>query len=385
MILDFQTAGRIQFGNGVVKEASAIAADLGKKVLLVTGHKREKSRFLETQLSEKNLNWVPFSVSKEPDIELVDRGLALARKEHCDLVIAIGGGSVMDTGKAIAILFTNSGGVLDHLEVVGQNLPFQNPAIPLIAIPTTAGTGSEVTKNAVIGVPEKKVKASLRSNFMIPRVAIIDPELTYSVPPRVTASTGMDALTQVIEPYVSFKATPFSDLFCEEGMRRAARSIVAAYENGQDIAAREDMCWTSLYGGLSLATAGLGAVHGFANPIGGMFEAAHGAICACLLSPVFEANIRAFKDRAPEHPAIKRYQRISEILTGDVHATLADGSIWLKETCRKLAIPLLRTYGVSRDEFSILVEKASQSNSMKNNPILLNREELTWILEEAFE
>jgi alcohol dehydrogenase class IV len=253
----------------------------------------------------------------------------------------------------------------------------------MIAIPTTAGTGSEVTRNAVLAVPEKKVKVSLRGPFVLPRVALVDPELTYSLPAAVTASTGMDALTQVIEPYVSARANPMTDLYCQEGIRRAGRSLLRAYQDGENQAAREDMAFASLMGGLALANAGLGAVHGFAGPLGGMFAAPHGAICAALLPAVVQMNASALQARAPQHTSLVRYQQIAAWVTGEPTATIADLSVWLDHLRAELGIPGLSNYGVSARDIPELVEKSVVASSMKANPIELTRAELAEILEQA--
>jgi alcohol dehydrogenase class IV len=235
----------------------------------------------------------------------------------------------------------------------------------------------------VLAVPEQKVKVSLRSPFMLPRLAIVDPEMTYNLPPAVTASTGMDALTQVIEPYVSIRANELVDLYCREGIARAARSLRLVYQEGDNVQGRADMAWASLLGGLCLANAGLGAVHGFAAPIGGMFPAPHGAVCARLLPLVVEANCRALKERQPENPAISRYTEIARILTGRQAATIEDGIDWLKQLCSDLKIPALSEYGVSKADIAILVQKSTAASSMKANPIPLTASELADILEKA--
>ena len=270
-----------------------------------------------------------------------------AREASCQLVVAIGGGSALDAGKAVAALLTNPGDPLDYLEVIGQARPLQHPSAPLVALPTTAGTGSEVTRNAVLLSREHKVKASMRSPFMLPAVAIIDPELTYDLPAAVTASTGLDALTQVIEPYVSLRANPMTDALCREGMTRAARSLRRACEDGKNASAREDMCVASLMGGLALANAGLGAVHGFAAALGGMFSAPHGALCARLLGPVIDANLVALRQREPDSPLIARFEDMSHILTGDRSAGAKDAAAWVCELADALGVPRLGSYGIS--------------------------------------
>ncbi len=257
-------------------------------------------------------------------MNFIDRARIAARQSRCDLVIGFGGGSAIDTGKAVAAMLTNPGEILDYLEVVGRNQVIKVPPLPYIAIPTTAGTGSEVTRNAVITEPVKQVKVSLRSPLLLPRLAVVDPQLTLSLPPAVTASTGMDALAQVIEPFVSKRANAFVDLFCRAGIKSAAGSLLRAYQTGEDEEAREGMAFTSLMGGLALANAGLGAVHGFAGPVGGLYGAPHGVVCACLLSPVIQVNVRALVAREPDHIALKKYQEIAQLVTGKENATVAD-------------------------------------------------------------
>ena len=275
MNFEFATATRIVFGSGKLAEAGSIARGLGQRALLVTGADPARAARLGELLDKAGVEFVTFAVAGEPSVALAVAGAELARTGRCELVIACGGGSVIDAGKAIAALATNLGDPLDFLEVVGRGQPLRAAPLPFIAIPTTAGTGAEVTRNAVLAVPEQRVKVSLRSPLMLPRVALVDPELTLGLPPALTASTGLDALTQLLEPFVSGRANPFTDALCRDGLRRCARSLRRAFHDGQDAAAREDMALASLFGGLALANAGLGAVHGFAGPIGGMFPAPH--------------------------------------------------------------------------------------------------------------
>jgi alcohol dehydrogenase class IV len=331
-------------------------------------------------LREEGVAAVAYSVFGEPAIETVENGAALARREKCDLVISFGGGSLLDAGKAIAAMLTNPGELLDYLEVIGRGRTLAQPSAPFIAIPTTAGTGSEVTRNAVLASPEHRVKVSLRSPFMLPRVALVDPELTYDLPPAITASTGLDALTQVIEPYVCSRANPLTDALCVEGIRRAARSLRTACANSRNAAAREDMAVASLFGGLALANAGLGAVHGFAGPLGGMFPAPHGAVCAALLPHVVEANLRALRRRAPNSGALRRYDEVARLITSETDAAADDAVEWLRKLVSDLQIPSLKTYGVTREHTSAIVEKSAKASSMKANPIGLTSEELAEIL-----
>jgi len=299
------------------------------------------------------------------------------------LVIAIGGGSVIDAGKAIAALAANPGDVLDYLEVIGKGQPLPNAPFPTIAVPATAGTGSEVTRNAVLGSPEHGVKASLRSPLMLPRVAIVDPQLTLGLPPGITASTGLDALTQLIEPYVAKRANPLTDALCRDGLHVVARNLVRACEEGTDAAARAGMSYASMLGGLALANAGLGVVHGFAAPIGGIFGAPHGAVCAAILPYGMEANIRALRARHPESGALERYREIARILTGNSASTAEDGAEWAETLVRKLRIPSLSKYGIGVEHAAGIAAKAARASSMKANPVELTAMELQWVMERA--
>ncbi|HIQ04183.1 MAG TPA: iron-containing alcohol dehydrogenase [Anaerolineae bacterium] len=383
MRFEFATATRIVFGEGTLSEVGPIAVGMGSQALVVTGRTAERAARLLELLAAQEVGTVTFSVTGEPTTETARLGTQRAREADCDLVIGFGGGSVLDAGKAIAALLTNGGDPLDYLEVIGRGQPLTRPAAPYIAIPTTAGTGAEVTRNAVLASPEHRVKVSLRSPLMLPRLALVDPELTYSLPPEITASTGLDAFTQVIEPYVSNRANPLTDAICREGMRRAARSLRRAYEHGDDVEAREDMALVSLFGGLALANAKLGAVHGFAGPLGGMFPAPHGAVCASLLPHVIAVNVRALQERAPQSEALCRYDEIAQILTGDAGATANDGITWVQELCEALHVPSLASYGVTPADFPMLIEKASVASSMQGNPIKLTREEMQEILTRA--
>lgn len=383
MRFEFATAARIVFGPGSARDVASIAATLGRRPLVVTGRRNERAGWLLDQLQHTGLAATVFSVSGEPTVGTVRAGMHAARAAACDLMIGVGGGSVLDTAKAVASLLANGGDPLDYLEVVGRGEPLLTPSLPCIAVPTTAGTGSEVTRNAVLGVPEQRVKASLRSPHMLPTVAVVDPELSYSAPPDVTASTGLDALTQCIEPFVSLRANPLTDALCREGMQRAARSLRRACADGNDGAAREDMALASLCGGLALANAGLGAVHGFAGPIGGMFPGPHGVICARLLAPVMQANVHALRERSPASPALARYDEAARLLTGRQAAQAEDGIDWVYELVEALDVPRLAAFGVTPVDFPEIVGKAQQASSMKANPLVLSPEELTNALRQA--
>lgn len=383
MKFEFATSGQILFGPGRLAEVGGQAVILGRKPLITCGLDRERVSTLLEILESEGLDAAYYPVSGEPTVEIASGGARLAREHGCDLVIGFGGGSALDTAKAVAALATNPGDPLDYLEVVGRGMPLREQPLPVIAIPTTAGTGSEVTRNAVLGVPERQVKVSLRSPHLLPRLALVDPELTYSLPPEVTASTGLDALTQVIEPFVSNAANPLTDALCREGILRAAGSLLRAFQNGQDQQARSDMSMVSLFGGMALVNAKLGAVHGFAAPIGGLFPASHGAICAALLPHVMRVNIRALRQRDPRSAALERYAEVARLLTGEARASPEDGTDWVKDLCSALHVPPLAAYGLSPSDFTALVKKASQASSMKGNPIRLMEEELFDILSLA--
>lgn len=366
---EFATSNRIIFGCGTLRQAAPVAAQFGRRALVVTGRNPERARPLLDALKKEGVAFELFTVAGEPTVEDAKQAATL----ECDLVIGFGGGSVMDLAKTAAALMTNPGDPLDYLEVIGKGLPLKNRPAPCIAIPTTAGTGAEVTKNAVLASPEHKVKVSMRHPLMIPDIAIVDPKCTLSLPPAVTAATGLDALTQLFEAFISKKANPMTDGFCREGLPRAVRSLRRAFENGSDLKAREEMALASLFGGLALANAGLGAVHGFAGPIGGMFAAPHGMVCAALLPHVMEANLSVMKDLS----------RLEEFACMTGGKTAEDGISWLMQLCRDLQVPPLSSLGITEADFVVIVEKSKNSSSMKGNPVELTELELTRVLQHA--
>lgn len=385
---EFASATRIVFGAGAFRELPALAAELvggteRARALVVSGRSDERSRLLLECLTDGAIDCELFRVEGEPTVGLVRAGRQQAALSRRTLVIGFGGGSAIDAAKAIAALATNPGDPIDYLEVIGRNRPLTQPPLPVIAVPTTAGTGAEVTRNAVLAAPEHRVKVSLRSPLMLPAVALVDPELTHAVPPAITATTGLDALTQLIEPFVCARANPLTDGLCREGIMRAARSLLRAYRNGGDADARADMAIASLFGGLALANAGLGAVHGFAGPIGGMFPAPHGAVCAALLPHVMAANLRALQQRSPDNAAMARYHEVGRLVTGSAAATATDGVRWVERLREDLDVPPIGFYGVREGDLPLIVEKALVASSMKANPIALTRDELLEILREA--
>ena len=384
MAFEFATSDRIIFGKGAISKIEEIAPGFGRKALIVCGSGSVKLDPVTEVLESAHIAWESFRVTHEPDIPTIEAGLMQAKTVGCEFVIGFGGGSIIDSAKAISALMTNSGSLMDYLEVIGKGQKITHQAAPMIALPTTAGTGSEVTRNAVIASPEHHVKVSMRSPLMIPSVAIVDPALTYSMPPAVTASTGMDALTQVIEAYVSNKANPMTDAIAREGIRRGARSLLAAYRDGGNEAAREDMALTSLFGGLALANAGLGAVHGFAGPIGGMFHAAHGAICASLLPYVMKYNAQVIQGMPEMAQTSARFTEIAQWVTGDPDADMMDGVAWIEALAHDLNIPGLHAIGIKKSDFPLIIEKSKVSSSMQKNPVRLDEETLEAILTEAF-
>lgn len=384
MNFEFATAQRIVFGSGRLRELPSLIQGMGKRAALVTGSSAERIMPVFQALKKQGGNPASFSITGEPTTERISALARQARELGCDFVVAFGGGSVIDAGKAIAALLTNTRDLMDYLEVIGKGEPLTAEPAPCIAIPTTAGTGAEVTRNAVLLSTEHQVKVSMRHPLMLPTVALVDPELTLSMPPETTASTGLDALTQLLEAFVSSKANPLTDGICREGLAKVARALPRAYANGNDLAAREDMALGSLFGGLALANAGLGAVHGFAGPIGGMFSAPHGMVCAALLAAVYSTNVRALQERDASGSALEKYREAARIMTGSRNAEIADGLQWLNDLATQMRVPGLADLGIAEADFPTIVEKARKASSMKGNPIQLTDKELAAILANSF-
>ncbi|MGY1831216.1 iron-containing alcohol dehydrogenase [Geodermatophilus sp. SYSU D01180] len=370
---------RVLFGPGRAEELADLLPALGRRVLLCTGRDPGRHRSLLGGVDPVAVVPVPH----EPTVDAVRAAAREARDAGADVVVAIGGGSVLDTGKAVAALLGNGTDPLDHLEVVGRGLPVERPALPCVAVPTTAGTGAEVTANAVLSSPEHGVKASIRGPHLLATVALVDPMLTLTCPPAVTASSGLDALTQCLEPYVSPQATPVTDAVAAAGLRRGARALRTAYEDGGDRAAREEMALCSLFGGIALANAKLGAVHGVAGVVGGLVSAAHGAVCAALLAPVVEANVRALRERGPASPALGRYAEAARLLTGRDDATVEDAVAWLRGTVAALGVPPLGAVGLRPADHAEVAAKAARSSSMRGNPVVLTDDEIGTVLRAA--
>jgi alcohol dehydrogenase class IV len=376
---DLALPRRVLFGPGRADELAALLPALGERVLLCTGSDPSRHRHLLGGVDPVAV----VTMAHEPTVDDVRAATGEARAAGAAVVVAVGGGSVLDLGKAVAVLLGNGTDPLDHLEVVGRGLPIERPAVPYVAVPTTAGTGAEATANATLRSPEHGIKASLRSPHMLAAVALVDPLLTVGCPPAVTASSGLDALTQCLEPYVTPLANPATDAVAAEGLRRGARALRTAYEHGGDADARTELALCSLFGGIALANAKLGAVHGLAGVIGGMVDAPHGVVCAALLAPVVEANVRALREREPGSPALHRYAAVARLLTGQEGARVEDAVAWLRETVAALDVPPLGAVGLQPAQYAEVAGKAARSNSMKGNPVGLGEAELVTVLEAA--
>lgn len=382
MNFTFATASQIVFGQGVANQLAEKAQTWGQRALVVTGSNPDRNGYLLRLLEQASIEITHFTVAQEPDIDLIQHGIEIGRQANVQFVIGLGGGSVIDAGKAIAAIVPNDAALMQYLEVVGAGQPLKAHPLPYIAIPTTAGTGAEVTKNAVISVPDKQVKVSLRNNRMLPDLALIDPELTYNLPQHLTASTGLDALTQVIEAYVSILANPITDALCEKGIELAGKALRTVYHQPDHFGARSDMMLVSLLGGLALANAKLGAVHGFAGALGGRTGAPHGAICGTLLPHVVAMNIDIL--RAKNSPILGRYQRVAQFLLSSHEATLPGLVDWLHARVQEFEIPSLSEMGMRKNQIDDIVALATKSSSMKGNSTRLHQAQLTQILENAY-
>ena len=356
MNFDFFNVPRIVFGRGVISRLSEFAPTSARVMLLYNGRRPDVPHA------------VHFHQRGEPTIADVDQALSIARDAKVDFVLGVGGGSAIDAAKAVAGLLANGGAASDYIEVVGKGQKITKAALPWIAIPTTAGTGAEVTRNAVIGWPEKKFKASIRSELLMAKVALIDPELAVDVPADVTARSGMDALCQCIEAYVSNNANAMTDAIAIKGVELAGRCLKRAFDDGHDIKAREGMALAALFGGIALTNAGLGAVHGFAAPLGANFPVPHGTVCGLLLPEVIDANIAAGAAR-------ERYDQIDRVLPGGLQQC--------GQLVRDLNLPPLRTFGMTDADIPPMVQLARRASSMRYNPVVLSDEALADILRKS--
>ncbi|MDZ4721440.1 MAG: iron-containing alcohol dehydrogenase [Roseiflexaceae bacterium] len=381
---EYSTAGRIILGAGTSNELPSLLGSLGQRIMLIgsagSALRGGPPAALAARLIGLGVVIAQSETHGEPDIAIVEVAATLARDHGCDGVIAIGGGSVIDTAKAVAALAANPGSALEYMEVIGAGRTLEHPALPLIAVPTTAGAGSEVTRNAVVRSPTHRAKASIRDASLFPKIALVDPELTYGLPAHITASCGLDALTQLIEAFVSRRAGPLTDGLCCEGLALAARSLRNSVQQ-PDAQSRFDLSTAALLSGMALANAGLGAVHGIAAPLGGMFPAPHGAACAALLAPITKANLRALYRSDPNSPALARYAEIARLL--GVTNGLQELPAMLKSLVGELGIPNLASYGLSEADISELATQAAQASSSRSNPVTLEHAELADAIAEA--
>jgi alcohol dehydrogenase class IV len=382
MTFDFTTVTRIIFGRGALSQLPGLTLELGKKALVVTGRDPSRLHPFLSQIEAAGVEITTFPIATEPTVDDIRRGSSLALRRGIEVVIGLGGGSAVDAGKAIAAMTRQPRDLLHYLEVVGAGHPLDEKSLPFIAVPTTAGTGAEVTRNAVLASPEDGVKASLRHPSMLPAVAVIDPELARDCPAAITAAAGMDALTQCLEAYVSCRAQPLTDALCVEGIRRAVKSLERAVNDGRDLAAREDLALVALFSGMALANAGLGAVHGFAAPIGGSFKAPHGAVCAALLAPVWKVNWDAIQ-KVGSVETKARFESASRLLLPEQKGTPEEAVTFLEALTQRLQIPRLGRHGIVEADLEDIATKASKASSMKGNPVPLSQEERMTILLNA--
>jgi len=391
MKFDFSIAAlpKIEFGRGVFHQLPDIISRFGRHILLVTGeHSFQRSAKwgeLIQLLADRNISWRHCSVNQEPSPSLVDATVQAYRDQPVDVVVGIGGGSALDAAKAIAGLLKVNASVMDYLEGVGPELAYPGPAVPFIAVPTTAGTGSEATKNAVLSIHGTDgFKKSFRDEQLVANYAVVDPDLLSTCPPAVIAANGMDALTQLLESYVSLKANVLTDALALSGIYAVRDALVPLYQNGGDVdAAREKMAYGALISGITLAQVGLGSVHGLASPLGAFYPIPHGVVCGTLVACATEINIKAMLAREPNNPALAKYAYISRVLCDTQHDS--DSQAWkalvdlLNDWTAALQLPRLSVYGISNSALATIVKNA-RGSSMKTNPIVLTDSEIEAIL-----
>ncbi|WP_434661197.1 iron-containing alcohol dehydrogenase [Klebsiella sp. MISC125] len=374
------TPGNIRFGRGLARSAAPWLAGHSAQILLVHGASLQRAEFLLAELRAHQLEVTTLSIAHEPCLQDIEQGVRLAREKGIGAVVSLGGGAVIDAGKAIAALVPAQGAALEYLEVVGTGRVLEANPLPFAAIPTTAGTGAEVTKNAVINVPEQQRKVSLRDDRMLPDLTIVDPSLTDNAPRAVTLASGLDAITQVIEPWLCTCANPFTDALCREAIPRGIKALRTLMEK-ECPDSRDEMAWVSLCGGLALANAGLGVIHGLAGPLGGLSNAAHGALCGSLLPfglALNEAQISNEKIK-------QRFADVRQWLAAGLDVDPSNAWESLREWSQHAGLGNLHDLGVPRDALEPAALAASSSSSMKANPVMLTSEQLLEMLEAAWE
>lgn len=382
---------RIEFGAGSFNRLGQYLAAYGKQVLLVTGAQSFAASVfwagLQAQVESLGLNIRHELVAGEPSPELIDEIVARLSGCQIDVVLGIGGGSALDAAKAIAGLLNVRRSVMDYLEGVGPELPYEGPAVPFIAVPTTAGTGSEATKNAVLSrAGLDGFKKSFRDEQLVAELAIVDPDLLATCPPTVIAANGMDALTQLLESYVSLKANRFNDALNIAGLRAARDGLLPLYHSaGEDAGARENMAFASLLSGINLAQTGLGSVHGLASPLGAFYPIPHGIVCGTLVAAATRVNINAMLEREPDNPALERYARVAEVLVQRRFKARDEALLelinLLESWTSQLNIERLGQYGLTTEGLDHVVANA-RGSSMKTNPIVLTDDEIRQVLIE---
>ncbi|PNI06369.1 alcohol dehydrogenase [Vibrio diazotrophicus] len=382
-MFQFMTSSRIIFGEGALENSLSLIKQFGYSVLLVSGKQSERARPIVDYLNQQKLRYQHVSISGEPNITMVEETAIIGRRFSPNLVVAIGGGSVLDMGKALAAIIPNQGNVYDYVEVLGRCVPLKTKPLPMIAIPTTASTGSEVTRKAVLKSGQDKVKVSLRSPDMIPDVAIVDPTLTYGTEPLISGRGAMETFTHLMESYVCGDPNPLTDMVCEEGMRKLSRAVLPACLQ-DDRTARADLSFAAMLGGMASTNAKLGAAHGLASALCGKLEAPHSVITARLSPYVMLENINAAR-LAGRNDILHRYKHVAELLTGNDQAKIEDGVAWVEDMLDTLELPLLSSFGVCNTSFEKVAQDALKSNSIKGNPIPLTKERLVYILNQVCE
>ena len=382
-MFQFMTSTKIIFGDGALPASLSLFNQYGYSVLLVTGNTLERTSLVTDYLDAQSMRYQHISVSGEPNIKMVEEAATSARRFKPDMVVAMGGGSAIDMGKALAAVLPNQGNLYDYVEVVGRNVPLKTKPLPFIAIPTTASTGAEVTKNAVLKSGQDQVKISLRSPDMLADVAIVDPALTHGTNPYLSGRGAMDAFTHLMEAYVCGEPNPLTDMICEEGLRKLSRSVIQAciYDEPQ---ARSDLAFASMLGGMAITNAKLGAAHGLASALGGKISAPHSVITARLAPFVMLENIAVAKEQQ-RNDILARYQRIAQIVTGNVEAKEEEAIAWLSEVLDTLKLPSLLEFGVCEAQFDEVSADALKSVAIKGNPLPLNQERLVHILKQVCE
>ncbi|MEZ8823235.1 iron-containing alcohol dehydrogenase [Vibrio amylolyticus] len=380
-MFQFMTSTRIIFGEGALQSSLSVLNQFGYSVLLVTGKDQSRSAPLLSYLKSQNMRYQHVSISGEPNITMIEETSVVGRKFKPDMVVSIGGGSVIDMGKALAAIIPNQGSVYDYVEVVGRNVPLKTKPLPFIAIPTTASTGSEVTRNAVLRSGQDKVKVSLRSPEMLADVAIVDPTLTYGTDPYTSGRGAMDVFTHLMEAYVCGDPNPLTDMVCEEGLRKLSGAVIAACRH-DDPSARADLSFAAMLGGMAITNAKLGAAHGLASALGGKLNAPHSVITGQLAPFVMKENIKVAKEHGRQD-VLQRYMRLAQIVTGRTNVHVEDGVLWVRMMLDKLELPKLSEFGVCSTSFEDVAEDALMSNAIKGNPLPLTKERLTYILNQV--